>query len=216
MASGDNMVNGGMQAQKLAGDNMMTPADGDIGLSYSYRSSLVGAEWNLTLAPDGLIWSAGARSGVMRYEAISRMRMAYRPTSVQTTRFMTEIWAPGEAPLRIVSTTWKSMVEQQRLDAAYTRFVTALHARIAAANGKLVCERGRPALIYWPGLLVFIGVSLGLALLIVRALQVRAWVPAVFVGIFFALFVWHGGTFFSRNRPGNYPVAEPPRDLLPD
>jgi len=208
------MVNGEM-ASKLAVGNIMTPADGEIALSYSYRPSLLGAEWNLTLAPDGLVWSAGARSGVMRYETISRMRMAYRPVSMQTTRFMTEIWAPGEPPLRVVSTTWKSMVEQKRLDAAYTAFVTALHARVAVANGKLICERGRPPLIYWPGLLVFIGVSLALALLIVRALQARASVPAAFVGIFFALFVWHGGTFFSRNRPGAYRVTEPPGDLLP-
>ena len=40
-------------------------------------------------------------------------------------------------------------------------------------------------------------------------------VPAIFIGLFFGLFVWHGGTFFSRNRPGRYDVAEPPRDLLP-
>src|SRR5690348_9250462 len=150
----------------------MTPADtvDDTTLSYSYRPSLLGAEWNLTLAPEGIGFSAGARTGFMRYGAISRLRMAYRPTSMQAARFMTEIWAPGSPPLRVVSTTWKSMVEQQRLDAAYTRFVDALHAHIAAANGKPVCERGRPQLIYWPGIVVFAGVSLGLALLIVRAL----------------------------------------------
>ena len=184
-------------------------------LSFSYRPSLLGAEWNLTLAPDGIGWSAGARSGFTRYAAISRMRMAYRPMSMQMTRFMTEIWAPGDPPLRIVSTTWKSMVEQQRLDKAYTRFVTELHARVAAANGALVCERGRPPLVYWPGVLVFAGVALGLALLIVRALEARAVAPLLFVAAFFAMFVWHGGTFFSRNRPGTYPVTEPPRDLLP-
>lgn len=193
------------------------PADtsDDTQLSYSYRPSLLGAEWNLTLERDGLAFSAGARAGFMRYQAITRLRMAYRPTSMQATRFVTEIAAPGEPPLRVVSTTWKSMVEQQRLDAAYTRFVGALHARIAAANADFVCERGRPALIYWPGLLVFIGVSLGLALLIVRTIQAHALLPALLVVVFFALFAWHGGTFFSRNRPGLYPVTEPPRDLMP-
>jgi hypothetical protein len=195
----------------------MTSADtsGAIDLSYSYRPSLLGAEWTLTLTPNGLAFTAGGRSGLVPYDKIVRMRMAYRPMSMQTTRFMTEIWAPGEPPLRIVSTTWKSMVEQQRLDAAYVRFVIALHERIAAAGGKVVCEKGRPGLIYWPGLVVFIGVSLGLAALIARALQVQAVVPALFIGVFFALFVWHGGTFFGRNRPGSYPVAEPPRELLP-
>jgi hypothetical protein len=135
---------------------------------------------------------------------------------MQMTRFTTEIWAPGEPPLRIVSVTWKSMVEQQRLDAAYAHFVRELHRRIASAGTGVVCERGRPAAIYWPGLVVFIGVSLGLAALIVRALEARALAPAAVIGIFFALFVWQGGTFFSRNRPGLYAVAAPPADLLPD
>ena len=66
--------------------------------SYSYRPSLLGAEWNLTLEPDGLAWSAGPRSGFTRYAAVARMRMAYRPMSMQMTRFMTEIWAPGDPP----------------------------------------------------------------------------------------------------------------------
>ena len=191
-------------------------ADGsDTALSYSYRPSLLGAEWNLTLAPEGFAWSAGVRSGFTRYASVSRLRMAYRPMSMQSTRFMTEIWAPGDPPLRVVSTTWKSMVEQKRLDQEYTRFITELHERVARANGALMCERGRPGFVYWPGLFVFAGVSLGLALLIVRALQARAIAPMLFVAAFFALFVWHGGTFFRRNLPGTYPVSEPPRDLLP-
>jgi len=186
--------------------------------TYSYRPSLLGAQWELTLGREALSFSAGPaglRSGRVPYARIARLRMAFRPMSMQTTRYMTELWAPGEPPLRIVSTSWRSMVEQQRLDAAYSRFVADLHSRIAAAGNDLVCERGRPPLVYWPGLAVFIGVSLGLALLIVRALQAQAWVPALFVGGFFALFVWQGGAFFSRNRPGTYPVAKPPRELLP-
>lgn len=195
----------------------MTAAENsdDPGLSYSYRPSLLGAQWTLALTPDGLAFSAGPRQGKVRYGDIARLRMAYRPTSMQTSRFVTEIRAAGVPPLRAVSTTWKSMVEQQRLDADYTRFVTALHARVAASGAPVACERGRPALIYWPGLAVFISVSLGLAALIVRTLQASAILPALLVGVFFALFVWQGGTFFSRNRPGRYPVAEPPRDLLP-
>ena len=187
----------------------------DSDLSYSYRPSLLGAQWTLALMPDGLAFSAGTRQGRVRYADVARIRMAYRPTSMQTSRFVTEIWAGDAPPLRAVSTTWKSMVEQQRLDADYTRFVTALHARVAAAGAAVACERGRPALIYWPGLAVFIAVSLGLAALIVRTLQANAILPALLVGAFFALFVWQGGTFFSRNRPGRYPVGEPPRDLLP-
>jgi len=206
---------GTMQKESDIAAMTISDAATEASLSYSYRPSLLGAGWTFTLTPDGLAWSAGIRSGLTRYDRIQRMRMAYRPMSMQTTRYMTEIWAAGEPPLRIVSTTWKSMLEQQRLDAEYARFVTALHARVAAAAAPVMCERGRPALIYWPGLVVFVGVSLAIAALIVRALQAHAMVPAIFIGLFFGLFVWHGGTFFSRNRPGRYDVAEPPRDLLP-
>ena len=95
------------------------------------------------------------------------------------------------------------------------RTAVAMHARIAAANSALICERGRPALIYWPGVLVFVGVSLAPALLMLRTLQAHAVLPAVLVGVFLAMFVWQGVAFFGRNRPGGYNVAEPPRDLLP-
>jgi hypothetical protein len=210
------MVNGARMAEHpIEEDAMISGPIAAPALSYSYRPSLLGAEWNLTLEPDGLAWSAGPRAGFTRYAAISRLRMAYRPMSMQMTRFMTEIWAPGDPPLRIVSSTWKSMVEQQRLDQEYTHFVTELHARIAAANRALNCERGRPALTYWPGVLVFVGVSLALALLMLRTLQAHAVLPAVLVGVFLAMFVWQGVAFFGRNRPGAYKVAEPPRDLLP-
>ena len=60
-----------------------------------------------------------------------------------------------------------------------------------------------------------IGVSLGLALLVVRALQANAKGGAVFIGGFLALFLWRGGNFFRRNRPGRYSPEALPADLLP-
>jgi hypothetical protein len=183
--------------------------------SYDYRLSLLGGGWRSSLTPAGIEWSAGAREGFVPYGEVRGLRLSYRPTSMQGHRFVTEIWSRNAPALRVVSTTWKSMVEQPRQDAAYTRFVGELHARLAAARVPVDCERGRPPLIYWPGLVVFVGVTIAMAALIVRALEAHVIAGAVFVAIFFALFVRQGWLFFSRNRPGRYPLAAPPRDLLP-
>ena len=65
----------------------------------------------------------------------------------------------------------------------------------------------------WLNLHLWMGV--GLALLIVRALQAHAVAGTAFVGGFLALFLWQGGNFFRRNRPGLYRPEAPPDDLLP-
>ena len=39
--------------------------------------------------------------------------------------------------------------------------------------------------------------------------------PAAFVGAFMLLFLWQGGNFFRRNRPGFYRPEALPAELLP-
>jgi hypothetical protein len=187
----------------------------DGGIVYTYRPSLLGAPWQFELAAEGIRWIAGRRSGEVRYGAMRRVRLSYRPANMQSYRFITEIWAEGAPKLRIVSTSWKSMFEQERLDKAYVAFVAALHRRLADANVAAVYERGSHPLMYWPGLAVFVIICLGFAVLVVRGLQQNAWAGAAFIAAFLLFFVWQGGTFFRRNRPGLYRPDAPPADLLP-
>ena len=183
--------------------------------AYAYRPSLLGAAWEFRLAGDGIDWAAGRKGGHISFRTVRRMRMSYRPVSMQSHRFMTELWVDGAPKLEILSSSWKSLVEQERLDGRYTAFVAELHRRIALAAAPARFERGSNPLLYWPGLIAYIGVSLGLALLLVRALQANAKGGAVFIGGFLALFLWQVGNFFRRNRPGRYSPEALPADLLP-
>ncbi|MGH6666029.1 MAG: hypothetical protein ACREB2_14195 [Pseudolabrys sp.] len=192
--------------------NADTPAETT---AYSYRPSLLGGACEFKLAGDGLDWTVGRRSGHVRFRDVRRLRLSYRPTSMQSHRFMTELWADGSPKLEILSTSWKSMVEQVRLDRPYVAFVLELHRRIAQAAPAAHFEQGNQQLLYWPGLVVFVGVALGLALLIVRALQADAKGGAAFVGVFLLLLLWQGGNFFRRNKPGLYRPEAPPAELLP-
>jgi hypothetical protein len=191
-----------------------TAVSGD-NLVYRYRPSLLGAPFELKLTGNDLEWVAGRRSGRVALRNIRHLRMSYRPANMQSHRFVTEVWADGAPKLQIVSSSWKSMVQQERLDKAYSAFIGELHRRIAQAGAPTLFEQGSNRLVYWLGVVVFAGVNLGLAVLIVRALQSDAKGGAAFIGVFLALFLWQGGDFLRRNRPGIYcPDALPPA-LMP-
>ena len=183
--------------------------------AFAYRASMFGAAREFRLAGDGLEWTIGRQSGRIPFGAVRRLRMSFKPANMQWQRFLTEVWADGTPKLEIVSTSWKSLVEQERLDQRYTAFVTELHRRIALAAAPARFERGRSPFLYWPSLIVFAGVALVAAMLIVRALQSDAKGGAAFIAGFLVLFLWQGGNFFRRNRPGLYRPDALPAELMP-
>jgi hypothetical protein len=189
-------------------------SDGDP--VYVYKPSLLGAPWKFRLRPDALEWQAGRHRGCIPYAGIARIRLSFRPLTMQTRRFVTEIWWPGGPRLTIASSSWRSPVEQVAQDRDYGAFVRALNARVAAAGAQASFETGAPAVLYWPGLAVFIAVAVALTVLILRALAVEAFAGAALVAAFFALFIWQSGAYFRRNRPGHYRPESPPPELVPD
>ena len=184
-------------------------------LSYGYRPSLMGAPWQFTLADDAIEWSLGRQSGRMAYDKVRRMRMSYRPASMQQHRFVTELWADEGPRLPIVSASWKSMFEQERFDKPYTDFVQELHRRVMLVGGTVEFGEGRNPLMFWPAVAVFAGVTVALMFLVVRALQSEAPGGAAFIAAFGVLFLWRGVNFLRRNRPGVYRPDALPAQLLP-
>lgn len=192
------------------------PAGDDVGdVAYSYRPSVLGATWAFTLAGDALLWDTGRKSGRIPYRNIRRVRMSFRPMTIQTVRFRTEIWSEGAPKIDLVSTSWKSMVEQERLDPLYARFVAELHRRIARTGTAVRFDQGIAVPVYWLAVAIFTVASLAMAAMIARGLQASAWTGAAFVGAFLAFFLWWGGNYFRRNRPRHYSADALPADLMP-
>jgi hypothetical protein len=184
-------------------------------VAYAYRPSLLGAAWQFKLTGEGIDWATGRKAGHIPFRAVRRLRMSYRPASMQSHRFMTELWAEGAPKLKILSSSWKSMVEQERLDKSYSTFVAELHRRIAQAAMSVRYEQGSNPLLYWPGLILSVGLALGTSVLIVRALQTGALSGAAFIAAFLALGLWQGGNYFYRNRPGVYRPDALPVEVMP-
>jgi len=183
--------------------------------AYAYKPSLMGAPWEFRLAPDAIEWQIGRYQGRTAYARIARVRLSFRPVTMQTRRFVTEIWPIDGPRLSIASSSWKSIVEQEGREQAYSAFIRELHRRILTSGAQVTFEAGSPAILYWLGLAVFVIVSLGLAALTVRALQSGAWSAAAIIGGMLCLFVWQSGNYFRRNRPGNYRPEALPEHLVP-
>jgi hypothetical protein len=183
--------------------------------AYAYKASLMGAPWEFRLEPDRLVWVVGRRQGEIFYRDIRRVRLSFRPATMQSYRFIAEIWAPGAPKLTIASTSWHGIAEQRRQDQPYRDFIVALHQRIAAAKSNPLLDAGTHPFLYWPGVVVFAALAIGIVALLVSALRQNSWGATLFLTGFFALLLWQIGGFFRRNHPGRYVATAIPENVLP-
>jgi hypothetical protein len=194
-----------------------TPAADDVarGLNYAYKPSLFGSAFEFRLGEDALAWRSGRGTGRIPYDRIARVRLSFRPVTMQTYRFVTEVWSPGTSKLTIVSSSWKGLVEQERRDADYCAFVQELHRRIAGSDGGATFDSGSMAILYWPGLAAFAVTTVTLVALTAQTLLTGAWTAAAVVGFFLAMFLWQAGNYFLRNVPRTYRSDAIPPQVLP-
>ncbi len=183
--------------------------------TYSFRSAAMGGTHTFRLGADALHWQVGRREGHIPYAAVSRMRLSYRPMTMQSHRFLAEVWSSAAPKLSLASTSWRSIMEQQTQDEPFAEFVRRLSERVAAAGSGAEFRTGSPAPIYWLGAVLFAGMLIAIPLLIVRAITTGATAGALFIGAFLALFIWQLGRFFWRNQPGRYDPFDIPARVLP-
>src|SRR3982074_3553094 len=93
---------------------------------YIHKPSLMGAPWELRLRPEALEWRTGRHDGRIPYSGVPRVRLLFRPVTMQMRRFVAEVWSAGGPRLSIASTSWRSMVEQDAQDQAYGAFAPQL------------------------------------------------------------------------------------------
>ena len=182
---------------------------------YAFKQSLVGAYSEFILGDADIEWRSGARSLKVPYKDIKQIRLAYRPVTLQSHRFVAEVRSRTGIKFTIASTSWRSLVEHEKHDRQYIAFISELHRRVAAAGGSIKYIRGAPALLFWPGLAIFVGLMLATASLAVRAIQAGEWQATVFIAVMLGFFLWQTGTFFRRNKPGVYMPDRLPTEVLP-
>jgi hypothetical protein len=183
--------------------------------AYDFKPSLLGAVSRFTLKPEALYWEIGRRSGRVAYDQVRAVRLSYRPVTMQSHRFVTEIWSDGNPKMQIVSVSWRSLTEQSRQDAAYSGFVTELHRRIAIADAATQFMSGLPLPTYWIGLVVFTVALLAIIIMFVRTTSFDRWGANALIAAIVAALIYQFGRYFRRNRPRHYRGDAIPRGVLP-
>ena len=195
--------------------NEVTTDDAPAAPDYAYKASLIGAPMEFYLRADALEWRRGEFRGRAPYSKIRRFRLSFRPMTMQNHRFIAEIWPDDGPKVQVASTSWRSMFEQERLDAPYRAFVGELSRRISGAGSRTPLETGTPPFLYWSGLAVLGIAAFAILALAFRALQTGALAGAAFILAFLALFLWQAVNFFRRNKPGAYDARTVPERVLP-
>jgi hypothetical protein len=186
-----------------------------VGLSYSYKPSLMGAPCRFELTDGGLSWRVSARSGLWPYASIAAIRLSYRPITMQSRRFRADIRNDKGQSLPLLSVSWQNATLVAAQDEPYRSFVMQLHRRIAEAGGKPALIAGLRRPIYGLGLFAMALVIVALLGLLIRAVMVGSYSGMLFLVGFMALFGWQIGRFMMRNKPRAYTLDAVPRDLVP-
>jgi hypothetical protein len=192
-----------------------TQAASAPGASYVYKASLIGSAHRFELTDAGLEWHVAGRSGVWRYADIARVRLTFRPVSMQSRRFRADIDNAGGGRIAVLSTTWQTVTLMTPQDNDYRAFLTQLHRRMAEAGSKAMLVGGLKPGLYHAGMAMLAIVAVSMTGLLIRAAATGEWAGALFLIGFAALFGWQIGGFVRRNRPRTYGFDDLPAELLP-
>ena len=182
---------------------------------YAYKASLIGAAHQFDLTDDGLSWQAGSRSGIWPYAEIAAIRLSYRPVSMQSRRFRADIEQVNRQRITVLSTSWQTVALMAPQDRDYRAFITELHARLARCGSKAILIGGIGPKTYAAGIVLLALVAIAISGLFIRAIATGAYMGALFLVGFAALFAWQIGGFVMRNRPRTYSLDHLPETLLP-
>jgi hypothetical protein len=192
----------------------MTSAPRALASRYAYKASLFGAAHEFELTDGGLAWQAGGKSGLWPYVAIAAIRLSYRPVSMQSRRFRTDIESGGQR-IALLSTSWQTVALMSPQDRDYRDFITQLHARMQQEGSKAVLIGGIGPRTYAAGVVLLALVGIAIAGLLLRAVVTGEFAGGLFLVGFAVLFTWQVGGFVIRNRPGTYTFGDLPKALLP-
>ena len=184
-------------------------------VQYAYKASLIGAAHRFELTDQGLTWRIGGKTGIWPYAAITRVRLSFRPVSMQARRFRADIESTGLGRIVLLSTSWQTSALMAPQDRDYRAFIVELHRRMQAAGSHAEMTGGLGPRIYFAAVALLALVAIAMTGLLLRAIFIGEFAGIVFLLGFAALFAWQVGGFVRRNRPQSYSFDRLPEALLP-
>lgn len=184
-------------------------------MTYAHTPKPFGREVTFAIKGRELVVSDERKTLTAPLKEIMQMRLTYEPRNTMARGFRMKLWFSNSRTAAMTNLAWKSLIQVERQDDAYRRFVTALIAETAKAN---------PACIFLAGLAKplwgIFALSAGISMIGLIWLVVRAWLAgstslALLTIVFGAYFAFVLGDMIRRNRPRTFTAADIPADVLP-
>lgn len=182
---------------------------------YAHRAKPFSAPLELRLTGTTFTAERGRSNQVFRLDGIERIHLSFSPRNTAREVFVCEVRATDGKSVRFDNLSWISLVQTERLDAGFRRFVLELISRAAQQSPGLRLEAGISMLRY--RLMQMAGLGLFAALLasaVMAATKNSTLVALASLGLaaYFAFWLW---TFLVRNRPGRFTPETVPARVLP-
>lgn len=182
---------------------------------YSHRAKPFTTALDLRLTATSLVAERGRSHQTYPLDRIERIRLYFSPRNSAHQVFVCEVRATDGASVRFDNLNWLSLVQTERLDQGFRRFVLELIARVAQRNPGLKLECGISSLRYRLmqgagfGLLAALVISAGYAASNGSSLVALA---CLGLSVYFGFWL---NSFLTRNRPGRFPADAVPDRVLP-
>ena len=183
--------------------------------TYSHRAKPYAQEAEFKLMPQHLAIEQGRRSGDFAYRDIVMIRLMYKPRNTTNEGYQAKLYRRDKRTAALTNLSWKSLVDMERQDGDYRKFMIALVHKVHAVNPSVVLEAGMPR---WLHIITAIaGIVAVLAMIIVTAQAILngIYTAAVMTGILALYFGWWSIRYLSRNTPRRFTVNAIPENVLP-
>jgi hypothetical protein len=194
---------------------MPTDADPRPSVIYEHRAKPYAPETRFELKDDRVAIVQGRRSGEFAYRDIALIRLLYKPRNTTNEGYQAKIYRRDRRTASLNNLSWKSLVEVERQDKDYARFVAALVERTAGANPAVVLAAGMPRWLHLATAAAGLLALAALAIVILQALRGGGWPVAALTAALGAYLVWWTWRYLGRNRPRLFSPDAIPADVLP-
>ncbi len=183
--------------------------------TYQHRAKPYAPEALFRLEEGHLAVEQGRRSGNYPYADIVLVRLLFKPRNTTNEGYQAKFYRRDRRTASLTNLSWKSLVDMERQDEDYTRFVRLLIGRVAAANPAAVFEAGLPRWLYAITAAAGLGAIAGLVLVLAQAILNGSHMIALMAIALGVYFVWWTQRYLTRNRPRRFTTDAIPDDVMP-
>lgn len=182
---------------------------------YSHRPKPFAAELELELTAFELIATRGR--SIQRYPltAIEKVTLAFSPRNTAHNAFACTVRATDGKSVKFDSLSWKSLIETEKQNESYKRFVSTLCERAETGSADVVLHAGVAPFKHLGMLVVGVGMLAGLLGSAIYAFQSGSTLVAGVALFMLAYLSWWMRDYLTRNRPTRFRAAEIPPSVLP-